>query len=263
MHLDDPAVARQYGVARPVAPGQPGRLRIASSGAEAQLVLGAPGLAAIATRSELGRDGPLPLTTLPEQVDVTDLPADASTGGASLVLGLSADSLAPAALDVATGDGVLIVGGPRSGVATALRRCVDAHLAAVDRELVRRIELGRRSVIDADVIAQITDASTPVLVVVDDAHRVDDPGVLVDIARGEHPHVLLIAGRRADAIRTAYGHWTRELAKHQCGIVMTSRGDPDGDLLGVQLPRRTLIGARPGLGWIVDSGPLRCVQIAT
>ena len=97
---------------------------------------------------------------------------------------------------------------------------------------------------------------------IDDAHRVDDPGVLAEIAKGEHPHVTVLAGARADVVRTTYGHWTREIAKCRCGIVMASRGDPDGDLLSAQIPRRSLVPARPGLGWIVDGGPLRQVQVA-
>ena len=117
----------------------------------------------------------------------------------------------------------------------------------------------RRGAVDPEVVF---DPTVRTAIVIDDAHRIDDSGVLSGIARGEHPHVVVLAGARADVVRTSYGHWTREIAKSRCGIVMASRGDPDGDLLSVQIPRRSIVPARPGLGWIVDGGPLRQVQVA-
>ena len=112
------------------------------------------------------------------------------------------------------------------------------------------------------IIAPISLTAFAAAIVVDDAHRVDDEtGTLAAIARGDVDHVTLLAGARADGVRAGYGHWTRAVASCRCGIVMTSRADPDGDLLGVQIPRRPLLRARPGLGWIVDTGALRQVQI--
>jgi hypothetical protein len=43
---------------------------------------------------------------------------------------------------------------------------------------------------------------------------------------------------------------------------MTASGEIDGDLLGVTLPRRSLIAARPGLAWLVDGSGHRLVQVA-
>ena len=123
-----------------------------------------------------------------------------------------------------------------------------------------RIErFGRRASVDSDAVG---DPAVRIAIVIDDAHRVDDPGVLAEIAKGEFPHVTVLAGARADVVRTTYGHWTREIAKSRCGVVMASRSDPDGDLLAVHVPRRSLVPARPGLGWIVDGGPVRQVQVA-
>jgi len=121
----------------------------------------------------------------------------------------------------------------------------------------------RPELTEAEIRDAIDDPSVRICVVADDAHGIDDTGVLAAIAKGEHPRVTIIAGARADAVRSGYGHWTREVAKGRCGMVMTSRSDPDGDLLGVQIPRRSLIPARPGLAWLVDGGPLRLAQIAT
>ena len=180
---------------------------------------------------------------------------------ARLVLGVDGDDLAPAVLDLVDGDHALVVGGPRTGVSTTLARLVAAWEADAVRRGVpfRIVTYGRRTAVDPDVVF---DPTVRLAIVIDDAHRVDDPGVLAEIAKGEFPNVTVLAGARADVVRTSYGHWTRELAKSRCGVVMASRSDPDGDLLSAQIPRRSLVPARPGLGWIVDGGPLRQAQIA-
>ena len=134
---------------------------------------------------------------------------------------------------------------------------IDARRRGVPFRIER---FGRRARVDPDVVL---DRAVRTAIVIDDAHRVDDAaGVLAEIAQGEFPHVTVLAGARADVVRTSYGHWTREIAKSRCGIVMASRSDPDGDVLAAQIPRRSLVPARPGLGWIVDGGPLRQAQIA-
>lgn len=266
-HLDDPGAARGLGLrAAPVPHGKPGRLRILACGREAQVTRGAAGLAEIPGRGDVV-GGPEPIVALPEAVDAASIEgADPLGGGGSgtvsLPVGISSTDLGVARLDLVDGDHVVIVGSPRTGVSTALARCVagwraDAHRRGTPFEIV---EVDRRTPLDPEAIA---DPAVRVCVRVDDAHRIDDSGLLAAIAKGEHPHVTIFAGGRADAIRGSYGHWTREVAKARCGIILTSRGDPDGDLLGAQVPRRSLIPARPGLGWLVDGGPLRLAQIAT
>jgi S-DNA-T family DNA segregation ATPase FtsK/SpoIIIE len=266
-HLDDPGVARGLGLsATPVGNGKPGRLRILASGLEGQVAQGAAGLAELPSRHDRNAGGPAPIAALPDivaigEIDGADRLGSTSAGLARLVVGVDAADLGPAVFDVVDGDHVLIVGGPRSGVSSALERVAvawETDAARRDRPS-RLLRFGRWTPVDPEVVL---DPTVRTAVVIDDAHRVDDPGVLADIANGDHPHVTVLAGARADAVRTAYGHWTRELAKSRCGIVMTSRSDPDGDLLSVQIPRRPLVPARPGLGWIVDGGPLRQVQIA-
>jgi S-DNA-T family DNA segregation ATPase FtsK/SpoIIIE len=263
-HLDDPSAARGYGLrAAPVPHGAPGRLRILASGCEAQVAQGAAGLAELPTRCEGACTGPDPIAVLPEQVSIECLDrriSPGSTGAPELLVGVGSDDLAPAHLNVAEGDHVLIIGGARTGVSTALARLIEAWEAdAQTRGEYRVITVDRRTPLESDAIA---DPAVRVAVMIDNAHRVDDLGLLTEIAKGEHPHVTVFAAARADAVRTTYGHWTREIAKSRCGIVLASRSDSDGDVIGVQLPRRPLIAARPGLGWIVDGGPLRCVQIA-
>ena len=263
-HLDDPGVARSIGLRTPPAgPGTPGRLRILATGLEAQVAQGAARLAALPARDDRDAGGPDAIAALPDLVGAEEIPTPSwTTAGVSrLLVGVGADDLGPAPLDVVDGDHVLVVGGPRTGVSTTLARLA----AAWEDDAARRgapfrvVAVDRRGAVDPEVVF---DPTVRTAIVIDDAHRIDDSGVLSGIARGEHPHVVVLAGARADVVRTSYGHWTREIAKSRCGIVMASRGDPDGDLLSVQIPRRSIVPARPGLGWIVDGGPLRQVQVA-
>jgi S-DNA-T family DNA segregation ATPase FtsK/SpoIIIE len=264
-HLDDPGIARGFGLRMaPVAADKPGRLRILGSGLEAQVAQGAAGLAELPARDD--RDavgGPGPIAALPELVGIEDLEGivPGGPGTVRLLVGVEGAELGPAVLELVDGDHALVVGGPRTGVSTTLARLAAAwEDDALRRGVPFRIErFGRRTPVDADVVL---DATVRTAIVIDDAHRVDDPGVLAELARGEFAHVTLLAGARSDVVRTTYGHWTREIAKSRCGVVMASRSDPDGDLLSAQVPRRSLVPARPGLGWIIDGGPVRQVQIA-
>ncbi|MFK7919844.1 MAG: FtsK/SpoIIIE domain-containing protein [Ilumatobacter sp.] len=267
-HLDDPSAARGMGHRGPLVPaGKPGRLRVLATGLEAQVAQGAAGLASVPAHDDVD-SGPEPVRVLPDVVCATSLVRCVSrsatavpTGSTRLAIGIESDTLGLATLGVNAGDHVLIIGAPRTGVSTALARCVAAwEIDAAARSMAFDvIRVDRRTPLDASTISN---AEVRVAVVVDDAHRIDDDGTLAAIARGDHAHVTLFAAGRADAIRTTYGHWAREVAKARCGIVMSSRGEPDGDLLGASIPRRPLITARPGLGWLIDGGPLRMAQIA-
>jgi DNA segregation ATPase FtsK/SpoIIIE, S-DNA-T family len=100
-----------------------------------------------------------------------------------------------------------------------------------------------------------------VLVVVDDAERVDDPaGVLARLAA--RPGVTFAVAARLESVRASYGHWTREIARSRCGLIMSSMGDVDGELLGATLPRRPPMPPRPGLAWVIDHDGQRLVQVA-
>jgi len=106
-------------------------------------------------------------------------------------------------------------------------------------------------------------AAPPVLVTVDDAERVDDiAGHLAAIVEGRRRGVTIMAAARLEAVRVAYGHWVREVTRSRCGVIMTSLGEVDGDLLGATLPRRSVIRPRPGLGWLIDAQGHRLVQVA-
>ena len=257
-HVDDPGVARSFGVV-PVGADCPGRLRIASSGLEGQVAIGADGMAELPGRH--GTDGPAPVLSLPAEVTGVDLErstASAVQDSTALALGLSADNLATSTLLVPKGDHVFIGGAAATGKSTALRRLVAAWAEVHPGGLI--VEVDRRTGLTVEDIACWR---APTLVAIDDAERVDDQlGVLAGLVNDPPVGVMVIAAARLDAVRSAYGHWTREVARSRCGIILTSPGEVDGDLLGVTLPRRSLIAARPGLGWVVDGRGHGLVQIA-
>jgi len=183
-----------------------------------------------------------------------------------LLVGLGADDLEPAVVRLPVGDHVFIGGAARTGRSTALRQVEAAWCRAQPDGVVLRLD--RRHPIDtgSDIRFDIdapdhVDGAPPMLVVVDDAERIDDPD-------GRLARLMTTAGvtfavaARVEAVRVAYGHWTREVARSRCGLIMTSMGDIDGELLGATLPRRSAVAPRPGLAWIVDQDGHRLVQVA-
>jgi S-DNA-T family DNA segregation ATPase FtsK/SpoIIIE len=110
------------------------------------------------------------------------------------------------------------------------------------------------------VIAAVRNASRPQLVLVDDADLVDDGGLLASLiqsmARGAH----VVAAVRTDALRSGYGHWTRELRRSRLGIALAPQPE-DGDLFGATFPRRMLPPNRPGCGLLVIDGRPVTVQV--
>ena len=258
-HVDDPAVARAAGFRASPLPAIPGRLGLVGSGLTAQVVHDPDPLAGLAVRS--GGVGLPSIEVLPEIVETDLLEAAWRRGdhpggdepGGGLLVGLGADDLEPAALHVPDGDHIFIGGAARTGKSTALRQIVAAWRVLHPSGVVVERPVERSEDPDAP----------PILVVVDDADQVDDPdGELAAIVAGRRPGVTIAAAARLEAVRVAYGHWVREVTRSRCGLIMTAPGEVDGELLGVTLPRRTIVPARPGLAWLIDGRGHRLVQVA-
>ena len=265
-HVVDDGVARTAGLRGPVVgPGRPGRFRVVDSGLEGQLVHDPELLRNIAT-SDGGATGPSPVSVLPEVVDARSFETQVGSAGThrgcglpvELPIGIGADDLEPVRLVVPSGDHVFIGGGARTGRSTALRQVEVAWRCAHPGGRV--IHLDRHHPVEA-ALADCPPDGTPLLVVVDDAERVDDPhGTLVRLVA--QPGVTFAVAARLESVRVAYGHWTRDVARSRCGLIMTSMGDIDGELLGATLPRRSPIPPRPGLAWVVDQAGHRLAQVA-
>jgi S-DNA-T family DNA segregation ATPase FtsK/SpoIIIE len=265
--------------------GVPGRMRAVESGLEGQVVFDPDAGRSLPRAGRAPRTGPCagraaPVLVLPDVVDPDEFDARvavcASEGAqgrpVELPIGLGADDLEPSWLRVPVGDHVFIGGAARTGRSTALRQVAYAWRRAHPGGAVVRV--GRHRPLDIDAAA-LDDPGIgepgdddprigglgSVLVVVDDAERVDDPdGALTRLLA--RPRVTFAVAARLEAVRVAYGHWTREVARGRCGLIMTSMGEVDGELLGATLPRRSMIPPRPGLAWIIDHDGQRLVQVA-
>ncbi|MEO1057618.1 MAG: FtsK/SpoIIIE domain-containing protein, partial [Actinomycetota bacterium] len=256
-HLAGPTADRVRGTAVPA--GVAGRLCVESSGLIAH-VARPPAVPAV-RRPVNAAGAPGAVEALPNTVALCGGSGRPTcvANGLELPVGLAADTLAPAALSVPTGDHVIVLGGARTGRSTALQLLAAQWQRATAGRVV--------NVVARDPTEQITAALANgdgrVLLSIDDAERIDDPrSLLTAIANGRHENVTIIAAARLDAVRSAFGHWTRDVARGRCGVIMSSSGDVDGELLGCALPRRSIIAPRPGLGWIVDPAGHRLVQFA-
>ncbi len=209
--------------------------------------------------------GPAPIEVLPTVVDAALLPPAVSDrdGRWTLPLGIGVghdgDEPAVVALTVHPGEHVLVAGPPRSGRTTAL--ALIAAQAAVAGAHVVRVE-GRSSSPVLDPLPDV--ARGPVVIVVDDADRLDDAEVMVGLrAALERPDTLVVAVVRADVARSLYGHWVNDVRRSRIGILLRPDLDLDGDLLGATLPRRSVTPlAIAGRGLVVADGTITLTQLA-
>ena len=277
MHLHDAHDATVLGLAaaRVPAASVAGRLVVAASGLAAQVMQ--PG--ASSTTAGDGSPATTPavagICIVPAMVDPGALAAGGRSADATeLPLGIDFASGEAHALHLPDGEHLLVLGGPRSGRSNTLARLSECWLQAHPDGWFGAILPRRSSSVTAthtapdtsildDVLHDALPSCRPVLLVVDDAEFVDDPGGrLAALAAGCRPDTWIFAGGRPDALRQLYGHWTTVVRRSRTGVVHTGGSDLDGDLLGVVLPRRTPIPARPGLAWLVAGGSVHLTQVA-
>jgi putative FHA domain protein len=109
----------------------------------------------------------------------------------------------------------------------------------------------------------ITVHEGPALLLVDDAERVEDPdGVLSGLLASGPSHLRIAAAGRNDDVRTLYSHWTKTLRRSRCGILLRPNIDLDGDLLGVNVPRRASVPMTTGRGYLCLNGHAMLMQTA-
>jgi S-DNA-T family DNA segregation ATPase FtsK/SpoIIIE len=265
-HLTDPLDAATVGITAGDVPASvPGRIVIASTGLEAQLMVGT-----LPMRPDA--DGPVPtrVECLSAQVSAGDLPLAESRADDSLLpLGLRFGDGRVCTVDVPDGEHLLIVGPSRSGRSTALQRIVCAWRDAYPDGWWRVIA-PRRTVLHEQhrhrSLGEILDeipSTGRVLIAIDDAEMVDDVGgALAALAASRRHGLLVVATGKPDSLRQSYGHWTAVVRRSRLGIVTSAANDLDGDLLGVTLPRRLPIPPRPGLVWLVADGDAVLTQVA-
>ncbi len=239
-----------------------GRCLEVASGLVAQVATGAWPAPAEAEPGR-GRPGPSPVGALPRRTAFGDLlaacPPVAATDGLRLPVGIDGRDLAVAVARLRPGQPFIVCGPPGSGRTTSLatlHRSAEAagcHVVAAGPELPRQL-----------AAAADRAGGPPLVVVVDDAERVDDTeGALAGLAAGRHPSAHLFAAARPDSLRAAFGHWTSDLRRSGAGLVLRPRSDLDGDVLGIALlPRWPVSLTGPGRAVLGIDGEAIPVQVA-
>ncbi len=249
------------------APGTPGRLVVAATGLVAQVVHDTSSMPFPGGQRRRIAHG---ITVVASLVDATELPSgSAHDGMTSLPLGIDFASGETATFELPDGEHMLVVGGARTGRSTNLMRIAAAWTEAHPDGCIAAIAPRRStatqlpmSAPDSRVLDDLPPEG-PLLLVVDDSEMVDDQGGrLAALAAGQRPNTWIVAAGRPDALRQLYGHWTTVVRRSRCGLILTGGSDLDGDLLGVMLPRRTPVPARPGLAWSVANGTATLTQLA-
>lgn len=217
---------------------------------------------------------------LPDTVSVTDLATRASfdTEPWRVPIGLAEDDLGTAVLEVYQGEHVLVAGPARSGKSSVLLALADAARSAEGTRPAVWAICDRRSPLAAGefdrlavgpdevpaLLAGLRLERGPVLLLVDDAERFDDGDqALAGVLASERPGLCVVAAGRSADLRSLYSHWTKAIRKARCGVLLQPDVDYDGELLGVQVPRRSPVAMTAGRGYAVSGGRVRLVQTAT
>ncbi len=285
LRLGDPAEYAVFGLGRSDLPTfAPGTAVWSGSAQVVQVARPGNGLPAAVRQVAsvaAGARPPVTIGTLPARVRAAELAPAARVQHATwcLPLGIGERDLQPAALCLWPGDHALVAGPSRSGRTSVLgalavmvrhgdptatvvavadpNRSALARLAAVDLHVAPE-ELGAH-------LTQLGAASElgAVLVLVDDAERTDDAdGAFSALLDRRRAALHVVAAGLADPLRTAYGHWTRQVRTSRTGLLLQPDPDLDGDLLGVRLPRHAPSAPGPGRGWLVHGGQSQFIQAA-
>jgi S-DNA-T family DNA segregation ATPase FtsK/SpoIIIE len=197
--------------------------------------------------------------------------------------GVRESDLDVAELMLYEGEHALVTGPARSGksmalwtLAESLRRAqaaaggaAELHLAAIGG---RRSPLGDCPALDryagaggeaTALMAQLRMIKGPVVVFIDDAESFDDSdGAIEGLLGAARPDLHVIAAGRGDTLRSMYGHWTAAVRRSKNGILLRPNIDLDGDLVGVNLPRRSPVPLIVGRGYLAQNGEVQLVQVA-
>jgi S-DNA-T family DNA segregation ATPase FtsK/SpoIIIE len=270
------------GVARPPTTDlPPGRAVAAADGALVQVARSTDLAGTVAAIGEHHCDDDeggraAPIEVLPDDITLCRL-GDGSRplavaghdGSVGVVVGIADAGLGQVRLELAAGAHALVAGPSRSGRSTALSSiaaaCTTAGISVV--AVGRPVEGsgGPLALDDPGLLARIDafDPGDPLVLLVDDADlTADDHAALTALVEDRRPHRHVVASVRADRLRSRYGHWAREVATDRTGLLLQPDADLDGDLLGVQLPRRTPVAWPPGRAWSVGPGTTSIIQVA-
>ncbi|MGB0113741.1 MAG: FtsK/SpoIIIE domain-containing protein [Ilumatobacteraceae bacterium] len=231
----------------------PGRAVRPDDKSEMQLVEPPAALASVVAAMDCEPAGDRPvrrIDPLPSSVSVSEVVDAASRRDRAIVVpvGLDTRTATPACCVVPFGENVMVSGAPGSG-----RSSVLAAFAAAASRVEPRLETysvtprgGPLADIEgtdhpatpSDVAAwvdRIAEATTPRLVLVDDADRLGGPSFERLAALRDDELIVVVAGR-GDDLR-APGHWSKPLQRFRHGVLLRPESS-DGDLVRVALGAR-------------------------
>lgn len=218
---------------------------------------------------------------LPDRVTVDELePGEAVGEPWRLPVGLRGTDLGTAFLELYEGEHALVAGPARSGKSTALLglaasvralRTPDGKAPLAYGLCQRRSPLAQAALDKvavgtdqvAALVASVRLARGPVVLLVDDAEQFDDTDASLSGLLGAGlPNLHIVAAGRSDDLRSLYSHWTKTLRKARAGLLLQPNVDYDGELLGVTLPRKSMVPLTLGRGYLCQSGGTTLVQSA-
>ncbi len=271
----DPAEAAVSGVRfSPLAAGIPGRALIAGRpGVEVQ-VWRTSEVDVTAALASLPAERRAPgIEVLAEEVSLAEVLAEAhvvrwapgSVDQAAWVVpfGVGGNTLRVVRLVLRAGEPFLICGPPRSGRSTALATIVAAMAHCWPDVALATLRRGADPAEFVEEVREVRRCHGPVLVVIDDVERVEDPqGVLARLLIDDGNDLRVVVAGRADLLRAAYGHWSAAARRSRHGLALRPNPDVDGDLWQAPLPRRLQVRGGPGRGVLVHDGSVEIVQVA-
>ena len=270
---------------------QPVRGRAVMSPSGLQVQIGRPSMplaqavAAIAARHPSPRRAAA-IGVLPAELGLGELRAqgDLSDEPWRIPFGMRESDLDVAELVLYEGEHALVSGPARSGKSMALWTLAQSlraaaatlgddgprlHIAAIGG---RRSPLGACPALDgyagaggeaSALMAQLRLAKGPVVLLIDDAETFADADSAIEgLLAAARPDLHVIAAGRADTLRSSYGHWSQTVRRSKNGILLRPDIDLDGDLVGVNLPRRAPVAMLVGRGYLVQNGDVALVQVA-
>lgn len=216
---------------------------------------------------------------LPDDVTLEELATAPQLQGEPWLIpvGLREADLTPAMLEIYEGEHVMIAGPARSGKSTLMLALAQSLRGAETpmgpakvwavcdrRSPLQNADLDRVVVGSDDLpaaLAMLRLESDPVFLLIDDAERFEDTDQsIAGLVTSGQPGLCIIASGRAADLRSLYSHWTKTLRKSRLGVLLKPDVDYDGELLGINLPRRAPVALTAGRGYLGVSGQLALIQ---